>query len=273
LAERLSLIAGSGALVPEVIHAAQSRGYELQVLSLQGRRSLHGMPAVPFDVTDPAASFGQVKAFGAGLLSMAGGLRLSDRARESLLRFAGAGDNLSVGDADLSSFAHRLTDVTGARLVGVHEIEPDLMAPEGQIAGPELNAALRATAEFALGLARRAGRIDLGQGIVVSGRRAIATEDVAGTDALLKRVQMYRRFGLAADSRSQLVFAKAAKPGQPVVVDLPAIGPRTIANARKAGIALIVVQAGATILIERQKLIAAANKAGIPVIGLAASDD
>ena len=52
----------------------------------------------------------------------------------------------------------------------------------------------------------------MGQAIVVSGRRVIAVEDIAGTDALLRRVRLYRRRGLVADGQSPLVFAKAAKP-------------------------------------------------------------
>lgn len=111
------------------------------------------------------------------------------------------------------------------------------------------------SARFAADLARSAGRLDLGQAAVVSGRRTIALEDIAGTDALLKRVTTYRRLGLAADGMSPMVLAKVAKPDQPMFVDLPAIGPKTVANARRAGIAIIAVQAGATLMIERQKLV------------------
>lgn len=269
--ERLSLIAGSGALVPEVIEAARSRGYELQVLSLEGKRNLCGLRAVPFDIGDPKLALDAIESFGATVATMAGGVRFTDRTREGLLRVLDGGGH-SIGDSLLSALAVRLTQLTGARMVGVHEIAPALIAPEGRIAGPEPTEVLHEAAAFALDLVRQAGSIDLGQGIVVSGRRAVALEDIAGTDALLKRVRVYRRHGLAADGRSPLVFAKAAKLGQPLFVDLPAIGPRTITNARKAGIALIAVQAGATLLIQREALIAAANAARLPVVGMAVAD-
>jgi DUF1009 family protein len=272
VAERLSLIVGSGALVPEVISAARRRGYNLQVLSLLGRRWSGGTAAVPFSITRPWPALDAMRAFAPDLLALVGGLRLSDRTREAMLEIAGK-DQTSVGDTGISALTSYLTQASGARLVGVHEIAPELVAGEGLIAGPEPGLDLRETGVFALGLARRAGNLDLGQGIVVSGRRAIATEDVAGTDALLQRVRAYRRFGLAADGASPLVFSKAAKPDQPHRVDLPAIGPRTVANARRAGVALIVVQAGATLLVERDKLVAAANAARLPILGLPASDD
>jgi DUF1009 family protein len=154
--------------------------------------------------------------------------------------------------------------------MGVHEIAPELVAPEGLLAGPEPTELQRDAAVYALSLARKTGALDLGQAVVVAGRRAIAAEDIGGTDALLKRVQGFRQLGLAADGASPLVLAKCAKPDQPMYVDLPAIGPVTIARARRAGIGVIVVEAGATILIERGKLVAAANAAGITLLALVA---
>jgi DUF1009 family protein len=121
-------------------------------------------------------------------------------------------------------------------------------------------------------LARNAGALDLGQAVVVAGRRAIATEDIAGTDALLARVQKFRRLGLTADGASPLVLAKCAKPDQPKFVDLPAIGPVTVTKAHRAGISLIAVEAGATLLIERGKLAQLAATARIVILGLAATD-
>jgi DUF1009 family protein len=271
MTERLSLIAGSGALVPEVVARARQNGYDLQMLSLQGKRSVEGIPAIRFDMADPASAFAAIRSFGATMVTMAGGLRLSDRNRESLLRLL-TRETSSVGDTVLSVLAEDLTRTTGAKLVGVHEIVPELLAPEGLIAGPEASAELLQSARFAADLARSAGRLDLGQAAVVSGRRTIALEDIAGTDALLKRVTTYRRLGLAADGMSPMVLAKVAKPDQPMFVDLPAIGPKTVANARRAGIAIIAVQAGATLMIERQKLVAAANAARLPIVGVQVGD-
>lgn len=266
MAGRLSLIAGSGALVPEVVAAAQRGGLDVQILSLSRRPRTRDTLSVKLD--DPDGVVAAIRTFGATMVAMAGGLQLSDADREGLARFLGAPDGAALGDGALSLLAGKLTEMTGARVVGVHEIAPELLAPEGLIAGPEPGLALRDIAAFALTLARKSGHIDLGQGVVVSGRRAIATEDIAGTDALLKRVRNYRLFGIVADSGAPLVLAKAAKPGQPHFVDLPAIGPVTIPRARRAGLGAIAVEAGATVLIQREKLIAAANAARLPVLGL-----
>ena len=273
MTEKLSLIAGSGALVTEVIAAAQGRGYALQVLTSRARGGLRGAQTVPFRLSDPDSAVAAIRDFGTTMIAMAGGLQLSDVAREGFARFFGAVGGPSLGDGSLSSLAERLTEITGARLVGVQEIAPDLLAPEGLIAGPAPDPALSDTGAFALNLARHAGSLDLGQAVVVAGRRPIGVEDISGTDALLRRVRGYRLLGFVTGGRSPLVLAKAAKPAQPHYVDLPAIGPVTVVRAKRAGIRLIAVQAGATILIERQKLTAAAERAGIPVVGFVAADD
>lgn len=273
MAERLALIAGSGALVPEVIAAARNQGYELRLLTLGRRRDLRELNPVPFTLADPQSAVDAIRAFGATSFVMVGGVSISDIARERLARFfRGGGRSDAVGDSGLSGLATDLARLTGARLLGVHEIAPELVAPEGLLAGPEPTHLQRDTAIYALSLARKAGALDLGQAVVVAGRRAIAAEDIAGTDALLARVQRFRRLGLSADGASPLVLAKCAKPDQPMYVDLPAIGPVTIARARRAGIGVVAIQAGATLLIERAKLTAAANAAGVTVLGLPAPD-
>lgn len=275
MAEKLALIAGSGALVPEVIAAATRRGYQLRLLTLGHRRDLRDLDPVTFSLADPEAAVEAIRAFGATSFVMAGGVRISDIARERLAGFfrgASRTAAFSVGDSGLSGLATDLARMTGARPMGVHEIAPELVAPAGLIAGPAPTALQRDTAGYALQFARKAGALDLGQAVVVAGRRAIAAEDIAGTDALLARVRRFRRLGLTADGSSPLVLAKCAKPDQPKFVDLPAIGPVTVTRAREAGIALIAVEAGATLLIQKGRLAAAADAAGITILGLAVPD-
>lgn len=275
MSERLALIAGSGALVPEVIEAARRRGHELKLLTLGRRRDLRALDPVPFSLADPERAIEAIRGFGATAFVMAGGVSISDIARERLARFfrgAGRGGAASVGDTGLSGLAADLARLTGARPMGVDEVAPELVAPAGRIAGPEPTRVQFDTAVHALWLARKAGALDLGQAVVVAGHRAIAAEDIGGTDVLLARVRRFRRLGLAADGDSPLVLAKCSKPDQPRYVDLPAIGPVTVARARQAGVTVVAVEAGATILIQRPKLVAAAAAAGIPVLGLATPD-
>ena len=270
--ERLSIVAGSGALVTEIIAAARARGDAIQVFSLGAPPA--ALDATPLDLGDPHGFVAAVRAFGATQLTMAGAVHLDDAARVALAQFfgGGAGDG-ALGDGGLSQLAAKLNAMTGARLVGVHEIAPDLLAPRVRIGGPEPTEAQSSRAALALSLARKAGILDLGQALVVSGSRAIATEDISGTDGLIERIRHYRGMGLLGDTGpGDIVLAKAAKPTQPLFVDLPAIGPHTVERAAAAGIGVIAVQAGATVLIARQAVAAAADSLGVTVLGLAAAD-
>jgi DUF1009 family protein len=274
MGERLAVIAGSGALVPEVLAAARRQGFEIQLLTLGRRSDLRALGPIPFSLADPQGAIDAIRAFGATCFVMAGGVSISDMARERLRSFFAGGkrNGPTIGDTGLSNLAAELADLTGARPLGVHQIAPELVAEEGLIAGPEPTAPQRDAAAYGLDLARRAGGLDLGQAVVVAGRRAVAAEDIGGTDALLSRVGRLRGRGLTADGSSPLVLAKCAKPDQPLYVDLPAIGPVTVVKARRAGVGTIVVQAGATLLIGRRELAAAAARTGISVLGMVPSD-
>lgn len=276
MARKLTLVAGSGALVPHAITAARRAGFEVQVLTVKPRPDLDWPLIKPLNLRNPLAIVWDLKAFGTTHLAMVGGVSISDTVRERIARFLGGkkpeARESSTGDASLSNLARVLKTMTGATLVGVHELAPDLLAGEGLLAGPEPATAQREAAAFALKLAREIGRLDIGQAVVVSGKRVIGVEDIAGTDALLARVAQYRRDGLAGDGTSPLVLAKAVKPQQPLFADLPAIGPETIAEASEAGIGTVAIEAGHTLLIEREQLFAAAEAAGVSVLGMTIAD-
>ena len=271
MAERLALIAGSGALVPEVMAAAQQRGFELLLLTIGPRGDLGGQVPVRFKLSDPQVAVEAIRKFGATHFAMAGGVRLSDVVREGLASyFSGAPQVQSIGDTRISDLVLRLESLTGARPMGVHEIAPHLLATEGLIGGPAAEDIVWDTARHGIDLARQAGALDLGQAIVVAGKRTIAAEDIGGTDALLRRVGWLRLTRQVADGKaSPLVLAKCPKPGQPLLIDMPAIGPQTIVNARKSGVRAIAVEAGATLLIQRGQIEAAADRLGVSVLGIA----
>jgi DUF1009 family protein len=271
---RLSLLAGSGALVPAAVAAAQAAGHKVQVLSLTPRDDLSGVKVVMADVGNPLGILWSLKVFRTTHIVMAGAITLSDKTREALATFASGGGetdrsarSASTGDATLSNLATSLEKMTGAKVIGVQDLAPGLLAPEGWIAGPEVGPDDLVSVPFALDAAKAIGRLDLGQAVVATGRRLIAAEDIGGTDALLRRVAELRAAKLTGDGSEVLVLAKVAKPGQPEFADLPAIGPDTIRNAAAAGVAIIAVETGRTLLIAREALVADADDLKVSVIG------
>ena len=270
---RLSIFAGSGTLVPHAVDAALDAGYKVQVLALTPRDDLTKVKVITADLENPLGIIWSLKVFRTTHIVMAGGIHLPDKAREGLIRFAngnqpsvGASGDAPVGDAALAALGKILKRMTGADLVGVHELSPDLLASDGTIAGPPLKDL--ESARFALETARAIGALDIGQAAVVAGRRVIAVEDIGGTDALIDRVATLRRDGLAGDGTAPLILAKAIKPQQPAFADLPAIGLHTVEHCAASGIAAIVVETGRSLVLQRAELTIAANQLGIAVAGL-----
>jgi DUF1009 family protein len=263
MSRRLTVLAGGGALVAEIINGARAAGDEVQVLPLVDRRDL-GVDEI-FRVAELPKLIWRITAFRSTHVTMVGGLRASDAERDAFRRFAGAAGGPS-GDATVLRLAEKVLAMTGAKVVGAEAIVPEILAAAGWIAGPALPNALMAPAAAALRAARTIGGLDIGQAVVAAPGRIIAAEDIAGTDALMARIAGYRADGL--DAGLPLILAKALKPQQGRVVDRPAIGPDTLRHAAAAGIGAIVVEAGGAIVIDRPLVESLGKELNIAVLGL-----
>ena len=131
---RLAVLAGAGALAPQVIEAALAAGDSVRAFCLTPQILPANVERQPASVQDPAALFDAIRSFGASHLALAGAMTLTDADRKLLIRMLGGGGQ-PTGDAALSNLAIRLQELTGAILIGPHEIVPDLLAPKGPIAG------------------------------------------------------------------------------------------------------------------------------------------
>ena len=265
---RLSVLAGSGALVSHVVEAAVAAGDSVQVIGFTPQPDRAGVDLAAGDLTNPTGTIASIVGFKTTHVVLAGGLTISDRDRESIAGFAGEASGAAQGDAALSGVTAAIEQFSGAKVIGVHEVAADILAQPGRIAGPEVTGPQIAVAKLGLAAAQEIGRLDLGQAVVVAGRRVVAAEDVGGTDELLARVAAHRAAGRIGDGTGPLVLAKAAKPQQPLYVDLPAIGPDTVTAAARAGVRLIAVEAGKSLVLDRAALVAAAEAYGVSVIGL-----
>jgi hypothetical protein len=267
---RLTLVAGSGALARLVAEASRRNGDALQVIDVVGRGDLAGDDVQQIPLRQISELLAAVKDFRPTHLVLAGAVHLSDADRERLNEAAGLVGRLvrSLGDVGLSAVLGVYCRLNRMRLVGAHEIAPEVLAGEGLIAGPALDARLMAHVRCALAGARTIGGIDLGQSIVYAGSRPVAAEDAAGTDELLLRVGQLRAAGLTGNGKAPLILAKALKPKQSRLTDLPAIGAQTIVNAAASGIEIIAVEAGRSLVLEREELVREADARKISVIGV-----
>ncbi len=177
------------------------------------------------------------------------------------------------GDDHLLSSIGRLFEQQGFQLHGAHEVAPEILMPEGTIG--RVQPAERDRTDIAIGLdyLRAAGPYDVGQAVVVAGQHMLAVEAAEGTDAMLARVAEMRANGRVRAPTGSGVLVKAPKRGQDKRFDLPSIGPQTVAEVARAGLAGIAVVAGATIIAEPVLLAAAADRANIFVIGIPAGTE
>ncbi len=167
----------------------------------------------------------------------------------------------------LSSLAQGFEDY-GFRVLGAHEVAPEILMPEGPIGSLRPSERDRADIARALVLLAATGPFDMGQAAVVAENHVLAVEAAEGTDAMLARIADLRRSGRIAAPPGSGVLVKAPKPQQDRRFDLPAIGPRTVEVAAAAGLAGIAVVAGGSIVAEPAAVARAADNAKIFVIGI-----
>jgi UDP-2,3-diacylglucosamine hydrolase len=174
------------------------------------------------------------------------------------------------GDDHLLSGIGGILERDGFRMVGIKDVAPDLLMPEGCLtrASPDENAA----ADIAKGreVLHALSPFDIGQAAIVIDGHVVGVEDIEGTDGLLARVARLRAEGRIRARTARGALVKAPKSGQDLRFDLPTMGPRTVEGAAAAQLAGIAIVAGNTIVVDPQTVVEAADAAGLFVTGLPA---
>jgi DUF1009 family protein len=266
----LVILAAGGAVPYEVARAATAAGRKVLVIALQGesdpRLSAFPLASVKWGQIGHVQSL--IERHGGRDIVLIGAvtrrpdfsamgvdfgtLRLLPRILKSMV----GGDDTVLGNLV------KYLEESGQRVVGAHEVAPDLVAMPGPIAGPTVSASALADARVAMDAARAIGELDIGQAAVAVDLRVIALEAAEGTDAMLGRIESLRTQGRARWSGRAGVLAKRSKPQQDLRVDMPAIGPRTVEAVAKAGLAGIVIEPGRVMIAERPETVALAQRTG-----------
>lgn len=274
-ARRIGIVAGRGRLPVELAERLQRDGMKPFIVRMAGEagEALDAHDGTTLALERIAYAIPALKAAGVTDVILAGGVNRRPvlgavRAPLSLLpqlpRFLGM---LTRGDNDLLSFIVSVLESKGITVIGAHSVLPDHVMPNGALGRIKPNAQCAASAGKATEAALEIGRLDIGQAVVVQGRRIIAVEGAEGTDAMLARVAELHRNGRIPAGRPA-VLAKFAKPGQELRADMPTIGPDTITGAQAAGIEAIYLSAGNTLVMDVAQTREAADAAGIAVMGV-----
>jgi DUF1009 family protein len=267
---RLGIIAGGGVLPAKVAAAARAAGRDVFILGLEGFAEPAVLAPWPHEIQRLGAAgriLAALREHGCQDLVMIGPVR-----RPSLLDLrpdaegakllARVGRAAFAGDDGLLAAVMRVLTEEGFRVLGAHEIMREAVAPSGVLTRTAPDAQAMTDIDRGVRVARLLGSADVGQGCVVQQGLVLAVEAIEGTDAMLARAGALRRDGVGG------VLVKLAKPGQDKRADMPTIGPDTVRNAVAAGLRGVAFEARATILAEREACLAAADAAGLFLLGL-----
>ncbi len=268
----LGIIAGSGRFPFMVVEGARQAGRRVSVVGLRG-------------FADPALAKNADSFHWAGLARPGRWIRLLQRqdAREVIL--AGAVRKSAMygrfrlfrllpdwtalriwfgelkdkrNDAVLRAVADEFAKY-GIHMSDCTQYSQEHLAPEGVLTRTKPSSAQMRDAEFGWTIAKEMGRLDIGQSVAVKETEVIAVEAIEGTDRMIERAgQLCPRGGWT--------LVKTAKPDQDMRFDVPTVGPETIANLARNGAKMLVVEAGKTLLVEREALLTAAAGAGIVIL-------
>ncbi len=152
----------------------------------------------------------------------------------------------------------------GMEVLPVTQIAPQLLAEAGCLTRRRPTRSQLLDIRFGWNIARQMGGLDIGQSMTVKDQNVLGVEAVEGTDALITRTgQLCPRGGFT--------LVKVAKPEQDMRFDVPTIGLKTIERLADAGGKVLAIEAGKTILVDRQATLELANRLGIAIISLDAA--
>jgi hypothetical protein len=213
--------------------------------------------------------------------------------------------NLRTRNTDmlLSAVAKVLGD-EGIELISSTAFLEPLLATEGVLTERAPDEEERRNIEYGLAVAQAVAAFDIGQTVVVAAQACVAVEAMEGTDAAIERAGALMRSldrvgdraegegsfpglkseilrqaqdrlwgtqdaaaGEASTLARKLTIVKVAKPKQDMRFDVPVIGIRTVETMIRAGATCLSVEAGRTLLFDREALIQRAGAAGIAIVG------
>jgi UDP-2,3-diacylglucosamine hydrolase len=157
-----------------------------------------------------------------------------------------------------AAIANELTRIDVELLPATTFLE-DCLVPAGLIAGAKLSRREEEDVDLGWKIAKEIARLDIGQTVIVKNGTVVVVEAFEGTNEAIRRGGVLAREGA--------VIVKVAKPNQDMRFDVPVIGRETISVAAEAKIRVIALEAGRTLLLEKDEVILAAQRAKITVLG------
>lgn len=269
--EPLVILAGGGRFPALVAQAARAAGRPVTIAGIRGEADpeIEAFDHVWIGRGHLSRLIRLARRKGARDLVIVGGMkerrmpRLSEIDLADVLVVARHWRLLTHGEDGILRRLARLFEARGLRVIGAAEAAPQLLMPVGALGAKEPAAEALATIAFGVGAARRHGRGDVGQGVVVDDHTVVLKEGPAGTDAMIAAFS-----ALPCSKEKRGILVKCPKPIQDLRLDMPAIGPETVRAAAAAGLEGLAVIAGATLVADRDEVARIADETGLFVFGV-----
>jgi len=272
---KIGLIAGGGELPIALAELCRLSRRPYYVLRLAGMAQpvLSAHPGVEIGIAELGRQFSVLKREGCTSICFAGIVKRPDfsklkpdiRGVMALPRVVAAA---AKGDDALLRCLIAEFEREGFTVEGAQDVDGGLRLTMGPIGSLTPDAEHQDDILLAVKVAKAIGALDVGQAAAAAKGVILAVEAQEGTDALLRRCAELPSELRGDAARRVGVLAKWPKPIQERRIDLPTIGVATVEAAAAAGLAGIVAEAGATLVIDRAAVIAAADRLGLFVIGL-----
>ncbi len=274
--QRIGLIAGNGKFPFLVLEAARAQGYEVVVAAIKeeaapeiescGAAAVHWLSLGELSkLIETFQREGVRRAVMAGQVKhkqIFSSIRPDWRLAKLLLSLTRRNT-----DALLGAVASVLADEGITLEKSTWLLEP-LLVKSGVLTARAPTEQERKDIDYGRGVARDLAQHDIGQTVVIAEAACVAVEAMEGTDATIERAGQIMRslHGDASTLSRALTVVKIAKPRQDMRFDVPVIGVRTIEVMQAAGATCLAVDAGKCLLLDGQKVLEAANAAGVAVV-------
>ena len=262
--ETVGLIAGNGRFPVIFAETARREGLRVVAVAHEGETLPELTPLVEAVTWVQVGQLERIirafKDVGVRRAVMAGGIRKEallehfapdERAQRFLARLTTWGDDIL-----LRGVAEEL-ESEGIAVVSSTLFLTSLLAPLGPLTSRLPDASQGNDIRLGIQVAKALGEWDVGQSVVVKSGMVLAVEAIEGTDATIDR-----------GGRPGAVVVKVSKPQQDLRFDVPAVGPETVRRCAAAGIAVLALEAGKTLLLDRDDVVRLADAAGLAIVGV-----
>ncbi len=268
------ILAGGGCLPRQLADHLLSEGRTFRLLAFRGfaDRDVRARADAVVNLLDLKAIEAQLRIWKPALITLAGAVHRPSAAAlfGAFTLFANRQEIrtiISKGDDNLLRGAVSILEGNGFRVTGVHELMPGVTASVGVLGRVMPTVEDRAVISVGFRVLQALSPFDVGQAVAVSGERVLAIEGPEGTDRMLRRTNAVQRHFFLSRPSLRGALVKAAKAGQDLRFDMPAIGPRTVREAHKAGLNGVAIGAGTSLIVDIDETIAVADRLGLYLVG------